>query len=307
MRAKADANYFDRQCTDKGFAKVDTFEISWTGRIMNAWKIKMTRKLTIKDRVIALENLQRLASIIGDQQHEASEAGAHSSASFAIGFADETRIEVDNPSVLSDDILSRPARPVRVDFEFYNYEKGRRINLELRHGSRPWDSSMRIDGEDRAWVDAQFFSLKEVVEAARPQSTLVRRHQSLILHASALGIGTLGQFAIDVLIGTVLVRFGLLEGIQPLGEDSRLREIMISLGPFLYVMLWLWRWLLGLAWGAFAIRSWLLDLWPSVEFSFGPGHHQVELQRRRRLAAIISLVAIPIAIAIAYDLIQYAF
>lgn len=268
--------------------------------------MKTTKNFTIKDRVFSLQDLQRVANIIGDQQREAREAGAHSSGSYAIDFADETRIEVDEPSVLGDELLARPARAVRVEFEFYNYEHGRRIHFALRHGNNPWDNSLRIVGEDRAWVDAQFVALKEAVETAQPQAIIVRRHQGLILHASALGIGTLGQLAIDILIGTVLVRFGILEGVQPLEDNSRFRAAIINLGPFLYVILWLWRWLLGLLWGAFAIRSWLLDLWPSVEFSFGPGHHHVEAQRRRRLAAVISLVAVPIAVAVAYDLVKYA-
>lgn len=269
--------------------------------------MKTTKNLTIKGRIFSLEDLQRIANIIGSQQHEAREAGVHSSGSYAIDFADETRVEVDEPSVLGDELLARPARPVRIEFEFYNYENGRRIHFALRHGNSPWDNSARIAGEDRAWVDAQFVALKEAVETAQPQATIVRRHQSLILHASALGIGTLGQLAIDILIGTVLVRFGLLEGVQPLGDDSSFRTAIISLGPILYVILWFLRWLLGLAWGAFAIQSWLLDLWPSVEFSFGPGHHQVEAQRRRRLTAVISLVVVPISVAVAYDLVQYMF
>lgn len=267
--------------------------------------MKTTRNLKVKDRVFSLEDIQRIANIIGEQKVKANEADVHSSASYLLDFADETRIEVEDSVAISDELLARPARVVKVEFDFHDYENKRSINFTIRHGDSPWDSGARISGEDRAWVDGQFLAVKEAVEAAKPQTSAPRRFQGLILHASALGIGSLGQMALDVFIGSVLVWLDVFGNIQPVDQDSKFRAVLISLGPILYALLWIWRWILGLAWGAFAVRSWLVSLWPSVEFSFGPEHHRIEEIRRRRLAGFSTLVLVPIFIAITYDVAKF--
>lgn len=268
--------------------------------------MKETRQLAIKDRVFTLPDLQRIAGIFEDQYVLAQEAGDHSSVSYTIDFADDTTIEADKAALLSEELFARPVRPMRVEFSCYNYKRDRRLSFSISHGERGHGNSVRVAGDDGDWVAQNFLRLKEAVETARPQFSAPRRYRSVILHPIALGIGSLGQFGFDVVFSVIFVHFGVFDQLKPLPEDSTLRATLASLLPILYVVGWVWRWVLGMLWGAFAVRSWLLSLWPPIEFEFGPAHHYIERRRRQRLLAVSTLVVVPIAITILYDLIRYA-
>jgi hypothetical protein len=75
--------------------------------------------------------------------------------------------------------------------------------------------------------------------------------------------------------------------------------------PLFYLQEWIWRYGAGFLWGAFAVRSWLLAMWPSIEFDFGLQHLQREKIRRRRLAAVFVLIIVPIFASFLYDLIKH--
>lgn len=69
---------------------------------------------------------------------------------------------------------------------------------------------------------------------------------------------------------------------------------------------WPWRWLMGFAWGAFGVRSWFLGLWPNIEFDFGLQHLRTERKKRQRLAAVATLIVLPVVANLITDGIKAA-
>ena len=60
----------------------------------------------------------------------------------------------------------------------------------------------------------------------------------------------------------------------------------------------------GLFWGAYKVRRWFLNLWPSIELDIGPEHFKIEKQKRKKLYAVAVLVIFPIVTALLYDIIK---
>ena len=56
--------------------------------------------------------------------------------------------------------------------------------------------------------------------------------------------------------------------------------------------------------GAFYLRNWLLSLWPTIEFDFGPEHLNIEKSRRNRILVFITFAVIPIVLTLGYDLVK---
>ena len=90
---------------------------------------------------------------------------------------------------------------------------------------------------------------------------------------------------------------------------SFINHISARIAPKIEVLGWLLiellsYWLMGIPWAPY-IRNWLLNLWPVIEFDFGPEHMKVEKLRRLRISIVFSTAIIPIVIAIGYDLLKY--
>jgi len=269
--------------------------------------MKQTRKIVIKNRVFSLDDLQRIGKVLKKQQDLARKSDHHTDTSFQIEFSDNTSIESDNIDVLSEDFVRRPGRPVQVRFSFHNYTLHRRIEFSLSHGEAEFGNDALISGEEQNWVSENFLALKEAIDSVKPQSFWFRRHPALLLHLIALGIGSLAQFSIDILMTALISHTGLEHVIIPLEPNSPWRVFLQSIVPVLYVLLWVWRWLLGLMCGAFGIRAWLLSLWPNIEFGFGAEHLNIEKTQRARLVAVLSLMVIPIVTSVIYDILKFAF
>jgi hypothetical protein len=247
----------------------------------------------------------RIAKILDGQEKPAEDSRV--STEYEVRFDDNTTIESDSPEVFSDEALTAPARPVAIRMAFHDYARGRHLSLAVNHGDATYGNVATISGSDPSWLSENFLALKDALDRARPQNLWVRRHQTLLVNLIALGIGSLVMLVIDALVLTFGRALGLSDIISPLPPDSPWLRVLISAQPFLYVAGWFWRWALGLFWGAFEVRRWLLAMWPAIEFDFGLPHFQTEKRKRSRLKAVGALVILPILTTLLYDLIKRAF
>jgi hypothetical protein len=62
--------------------------------------------------------------------------------------------------------------------------------------------------------------------------------------------------------------------------------------------------LIGLTIAARTTTDWLQPLWPLVDLDIGPAHQQIEKLRRGRLAAVVALILIALAVAAIYDILK---
>ena len=128
----------------------------------------------------------------------------------------------------------------------------------------------------------------------------------MLLHLIALGVGSLIQLVLALATDGIFEATELSEVIKPLPDDSPWRSIVTKMSPLLYIALWVIRWFIGL-WWALEIRSWLLSLWPHIELDVGTEHLKIEKMQRHRLMTVITVIVLPIATSMIYDLIKFAF
>ncbi|MBP7053570.1 MAG: hypothetical protein KBE65_21375 [Phycisphaerae bacterium] len=266
--------------------------------------MKQTRQITIKNKVFSISDLQRVGRIFKKQRDLACRSDHHAETSYQIDLSDNTSLDSDSLDLLDSDFINGPARPTQISFTFHNYKLHRRIDFRISHGESRYGNSALVSGTEQGWVSENFLALKEAIDSVPPQSFWFRKHPSILLHLVALGIGSISQCALDLFYTQLFMRAGIDRLLPTLAPTSPWRDFARAIAPFLYFLLWIWRWALGLAWGAFGIRSWLLSLWPNIEFNFGAEHLNIEKKQRTRLILVITLVVIPISTSIVYDLMR---
>jgi len=264
--------------------------------------LKQTRTLLIKDRVFTSKDLVRLSKIIEDRG--APIKGEHTTTGYEIRFDDNTKVESDSPEILHEEWLTERPRATAIAMRYRSYTLERFISVDLTRGDTWGRSEAEVGGRDTDWVNSKFFALEQALKLARPQNIWLLRHPDLVLHIIALGLGSLVAltarifgFVLAKLIPPPTITFTL-----PFSVDT---SKFPSLWLVFYMLKWVWVWFLGICWGAFPIRRWLFNLWPTIEFDFGLPHFQIEKIRRERLALVATLVVIPILITLITDWIEH--
>lgn len=263
--------------------------------------MKQTRRLEIEQKVFGIRDLKRLSEIFDKQKQIADEAGQHYSLEYSISFEDKTSFESDSSSIFDDGSIIDMKRPVDVNFRFYNYTLGRRIDLQLTHGSSGYRNGLIVSGENGSWVNDGFISLKERIDSVQPQGFWLSKHPLALMNITALGIGSLVMLIINWLVYLALSEAPFTIALSPESIDI-INALQSSYGMLFYMLGWLLRWILGYMWGAHELSKWFLKAWPSIELDFGAEHLKKEKRVRERAATLVSLVIVPILITIGFDL-----
>lgn len=268
--------------------------------------MKQTRNLEIEEKVFKIADLKRFSEIFDNQKKRAEKSAHHYQLEYSISFEDKTSFDSDSSSIFDESSIIDTKRPLNVKFSFYNYTLGRRIDLRLTHGVSIYGNDLTVSGQESAWVNDQFMILKERIDAAKPQGSWFSKHPFVLRNLVALGIGSLGMLIINGLVNLMLPETSPALSLAP-ETVEKLKEIAEQLSSYsaaFYMFGWFWRWLLGYMWGAYGVSKWFLKAWPSIELDFGAEHLKKEKQVRARLAALVSLVVIPVLITIGLDLIK---
>jgi len=147
----------------------------------------------------------------------------------------------------------------------------RYIELSLKHGDRLFSNRVTVKGDDSNWVNGTFTKVKEIIDATRPQENWLLRHRGL-----------------TYLLGTAAIWYTLSFLGQRLYEPKPGVQRVAILS---------WCGFIALALG-FELKRWLLDLWPSIEFDFGPEHTRMEKARRGRIVAFLIILGLPMVVNI---------
>lgn len=267
---------------------------------------KKTRKIPITNRVFTLSDLARIASIFREQSGLAQRSSEDFNAAYIVYFSDDSTIESSSPDILDEKFLIGPSRPTGVRFTFHNYTLSNYLSFRLSHGNISYSHGniAEVSSEDTAWLSQNFLGMKESIETARPQTFWFKRHPTLLLNLIALGIGSSYLLFVELIIQMLFRYIGLETVIRPLNEGSPWRDVLLLSRPFLYVFWWLWAWFIGNLTGAYAVRRWLLNMWPNIEFDFGANHLLTEKTRRSRLTLVMTLITVPIFVNLTYDILK---
>ena len=259
--------------------------------------MKETRRIDIKNKVFTKSDILNIGKVILDEYSSAQDAQNHSSITYKIDCIDGTSYESETMGLFDEGGIIDLKKTRAIEIYFHNYTLDRYINISVVHGGGYRDNLI-VSGDDQNWVNGIFTRLKEIVDSIRPQDNWLIKHKSFVLHITALGIGTV----IYTVLWFILYRH--IEPIKNPSETIKSIRAFFTAFPFLsYLLDWLLNWLMGIPWAPY-IRSWLLSLWPEIEFDFGPEHMKVEKLRRLRISIVFSVAVIPIILAIGYDLLK---
>lgn len=270
--------------------------------------MKETRKLQIKNKVFRVADLKRLAGVFEEQTALAKESEEHYSIEYEMHFSDDTTVESETINILEDDILFTSKRPLSIQFSYHNYTLNKRISLSLNHGDSSYGNTIIVSGQEREWVNDIFARLSEALQGVTPQESWVKQHPTLMLNIIALGIGTFGHHLIGIIMNYTLTNFDLAKHITPPQKGSFLHSLALIVKSniwFFHLIGWIWKWFLGFLWGAFEVRRWFLNLWPTIELDLGPEHLKIEKNKRKKVYAVLAMIIIPIITALLYDIMKF--
>ncbi len=259
--------------------------------------MKETRRLEIKKKIFAKVDILNIGRLFLHEYESARETKNGSSITFEISCVDGTSYESESIELFDEGGIIDLKRINSFEMTFYHYTLDRRMNISAVHGG--YRDYLLVRGCDQNWVNGIFTKLKEIIDSIRPQDNWIIRYRTLVLHIIALGVGRIFYSLLWLI---------LYQHIEPSENPSEtvktIRSFFTTYPYLVYLINWFLIWVMGIPW-AYMIRSWLLDLWPGIEFDFGPEHMKVEKLRRLRISMVCTVGIIPIVLAIGYDLLKY--
>jgi len=246
-----------------------------------------------------LTDVERLAVLFADESKSIRAKSDTPRISYEARADDATVFETDSlEEFLSSDIF-KTKRIVSIKLSLAQYSTDKRLSLSLSHGNSDYQNGASIQGNDSNWVNSIYTRLKESIDACQPQSSLLLKWRRPIEFLTAVGIGRLYIWVLDIAFS--FVPFAPIE--NPPNWVLAMRNFFQD-NPFFFS---LFDYILGLPLGwlaSSAIINRAERLWPSIEFQIGPPHTYLEKRRRLLLLSIFTLGIAPLTVSIIYDLIK---
>lgn len=266
--------------------------------------MKQTRRLRIRQRIFRIDDLKRIAGVFDDQARLATKSDHHHKVEYTLHFADDTSFEGDTPALL-DDTVVQIKRPVKVEFDFCNFKLERRISFSVTHGHSEYGNGFWVSANEETWLNDNFIKLESFVKGAEPQLFWFSRHPFILANLLALGVGCLGMFLIDgfwSFVGPPQINFSQ----SSLAKLKTLHTFIAAHQIWFYLFDWFWKWLFGWLWGAVSIANWFLSAWPNIDLDFGANHLKIEKKRQKKIVVVMTLIVVPILLAIIQNIIEKA-
>lgn len=257
-----------------------------------------SRIIRISKKVFDIQDITKLADIL---QHEAKQ-DFNSRTRFKITYDDESSYESTSANLFSDEAIFEKI-PIFIIMYYTNYVNKTidvRINSGGRYGQRSYNNYIEISGDNtQFWVSGIHDRLTTILQSITPQDNWILRHQRIVTNVTSLAIGFLIQIIMNIFLNVFMAP--LLNNI--LGANPTWARAAIF-GVIRHHFLWLLYliyilgiWISGLGLGR-QVTQWLLELWPDVEFSFGPAHLNKKKRIRQRLTAWAVLVVLPVLLGL---------
>ncbi|MGA2506181.1 MAG: hypothetical protein ABSF80_01725 [Chitinispirillaceae bacterium] len=260
--------------------------------------------VNIEEKIFSKADIIRLANIFKNIYD--STQSKHKKYDITLGCTGNETHQFSDTSSL--DSLLDLKRILSISYNFHVYDENMDITLQLNHGESSgfWYNTLSVSASQDDWVTLKHEAIMAAINAVHPQSTWFRKYEWLIFNISSINVGWL---CVSLLIKWMkFINYqsstdkpsGLFSSsICYLYTHSHLAMIGIYLMIFwtfgTIIMLLLW-------WGF--LRQRYFDLWPSVEFDFGPEHLRKEKITRKVIGAIIALFGIPIILQILFKVVK---
>ena len=259
-----------------------------------------TRRFDIRQKIFTKIDFLNIGKLFLSEYSSAQKNENHASIAFRVSCADGTSYESETIELFDDGGILDLKRINTLEITFHNYTLESYMNISVVRGGG-YSDVLIIRGKDQNWVNGIFTRLKEIIDSLKPQDNFIIRHKTALLHIIAFGTG--------ILIFSILwlIWYRHIEPVKNPSETVKTIRSFFKTHPYFEKSIELFLfWFLGIPWAPY-IRSWLLTLWPSIEFDFGPEHLKIEKLRRVRIALVFSIAIIPIVLLIGHDLVKWFF
>lgn len=252
--------------------------------------MQTTRELPIDKKIFSKIDLKKFSKIFTDELKSCEDTDA-ASMKFKFTFSDNSTIETDSIAIFEDDSIIYSEKCIELDFDFYNYSLDKYVNLKIMP-EYPTLSKIRIRGNDDKWIGYITNLFENTLKQTKPQNNFLLRHVLLIRTVLSLFMGYITFMLIKPLIFFLasiseINPSPLIISLAAIVEANLLISILIGLILILFSF-----YLIG--YGIVdSLLTWLLKLWPSIEFDFGPEYLNTEKERRKRLWIFSSIFLLP--------------
>ena len=195
-----------------------------------------------------------------------------------------------------------------LSFYFKDYRNNKRIEINISEGDNSWNNNLIIESDNISWVDSTDKSFEELFNSIQPQNKWFRKYRRLIHHLLSLNFGYFLIYLIKSFTD-LLIKIGYKAEST---ADSKSNPITFTLNFLFdmlpitkYVFIIILSWLMGLILLIFfweRIENFLLSLWPSIEFDFGPEYKKSQKKTRKAIWLICSLFLVPIFLQILFSI-----
>lgn len=196
--------------------------------------------------------------------------------------------DADDGAVLDNDVLDTlKTESVSLSYNTY-YPKNKSITIHFKERYSYFDTGggyLSVNGDDVAWVDATFAELERIASAVKPQSKWFEDWRTSIVAVFAILIGFIFAQAMTLLSG----------------PDNSPEPHWIAFAKAHPPLMWLLAVGLFFCFGYFpaaGLANWIGQLWPTMEFDFGPEHLKAPKEKRARIGAVAVLVVIPLLLEV---------
>jgi hypothetical protein len=248
--------------------------------------------------VVTPANIWELANRINDEYKKDIENCNEGEKSrlriaFILNSFDGTQYESQDITMLSADGILSTRKIISVEISYRVTFMDKSINVRLFHSSQKSRyNSVQIKGCDEVWTNGVLTSIKEIITTWKKQNPRYKKYRTPLVCFGAITIGW-SLRSILYFIGETLRKITHIN----ISVSNETLQLLKSTSPLLTLLDYAAYFGLGL----FAITAALNkidDLFPDVEFLTGPEHMQTESLKRKRLYKIITVVILPLLIAI---------
>lgn len=261
-------------------------------------KKKITKK--IKDKIISKENIINLI----DYLYRTYEEIESDLKTFNISlYTNNSEVfEIENASITDDIQLLEIKRIEKIDIYLSNIRSAKKIDIELCQDSNKWSNTLKIESEDQIWVNNQNLRISELIESWKPQNKMFSKYKEILFHFLSINLG----FIFFELLAKLLTIFDYKSSLKTDQSDIwkfLIEKITTQFPASIYVFIGLFSWLIGMFFVSlfwYKLEDKLLNLWPSIEFDFGPEHLKFAKKRRNIIWLVVTLIILPILLQILF-------
>lgn len=236
--------------------------------------MKETRTINIGRKIFKKEDLKSISKIFRNEYQNSYESGNNTDLKFTYRCIDNITIQNESVKVFDEHGLLDMKKTSNVDFTFYDYTDDKYINLNVTHGDYG-SNEIKISGDGETWTRHISNLFEDELEAIKPQSNFFKHQYIIGAVLSCITAGTI-CFYITKITGIPLFKKN-----ETPSEAGWIVSSFYLMGSVIVIPLF----------------TWLIKLWPAIEFDFGPEHMKYEKQKKIRLWIVLSVVIIPIILS----------